>query len=68
MADAREVLEMMREVARTRIDMLKKGITFHDEENRLFYLQEYKEKLNKIDDLIRRQNIRIVRGDDKDKE
>jgi hypothetical protein len=61
MADAREVLEMMREVARTRIDMLKNGVTFHDEPNRLYYLQEYQDRLSKIEDIIRRQSIRIVR-------
>jgi hypothetical protein len=61
MTDATEVLQMMRQVARTRISMLKDGITFHDQARRAFYLQEYEEKLRNIEDLIRRINIRLVR-------
>jgi transcription initiation factor IIE alpha subunit len=61
MSAENEVLEMMREVARTRIAMLKKGATFHDEQSRIYYLREYEEKLRKIDELIRRMKIRLVR-------
>ncbi len=63
MPDIREALEMMREVARIRIDMLQNGVTFHDEPGRSFYLREYREKLKKIEDIIRRMNIRLIRSD-----
>uniref|UniRef100_A0A831U4U1 Uncharacterized protein n=1 Tax=Geobacter metallireducens TaxID=28232 RepID=A0A831U4U1_GEOME len=60
MADAREVLEMMREVARTRISMLRDGVTFHEPEQKSFYLREYEEKLRQIEQLIRCISIRLV--------
>ncbi|MBT1074623.1 hypothetical protein [Geobacter grbiciae] len=60
MADARETLEMMREVARTRISMLRDGITFYDNERRSYYLRQYEEKLTQIEHLIRRISIRLV--------
>lgn len=60
MADAREVLEMMREVARSRISMLRDGITFYDNDRRDHFLREYEEKLKQIDRLIRRLSIRLV--------
>ncbi len=60
MADAQEVLQMMKQVAKTRISMLKEGVTFHDNAKRAYYLQEYEEKLKSIEDLIRRISIRIV--------
>lgn len=60
MSDAREVLQMMRQVAKTRISMLKEGITFHDPARKAYYLQEYEEKLRNIEELIRKINIRLV--------
>ena len=60
MADAREVLETMKKVAKIRIDMLKEGTTFHNSKKRAYYLQEYEEKLREIEELIRRMNIRLV--------
>jgi len=60
MADAREVLETMKTVAKIRIEMLKEGTTFHDSQKRAYYLKEYEEKLREIEDLIRRINIRLV--------
>lgn len=60
MADAREVLETMRKVARIRIDMLKEGVTFHSKARQAYYLKEYEEKLREIERLIRRMNIRLV--------
>jgi hypothetical protein len=60
MADAREVLETMKKVAQVRIDMLKEGVTFHDQYKQEFYLREYEDKVKQIDDLIRRMNIRLV--------
>lgn len=60
MADAREVLEIMREVARTRISMLRDGATFHQSERQSYYLREYEEKLRQIEHLIRRISIRLV--------
>jgi predicted nuclease with RNAse H fold len=59
-ADAREVLEMMRDVAKSRIQMLEEGVTFHDGAKRAYYLQEYQQKLRDIEKLIRRMNIRVV--------
>ncbi len=60
MADARETLEMMREVARIRISMLRDGITFYENDRRSYYLQQYEEKLGQIERLIRRISIRLV--------
>lgn len=68
MADAKEALEMMREVAKIRIDMLQNRVTFHDEMKRNYYLREYKEKLKKIDDIMRRMNIRLVRAQETENE
>ncbi|WP_298440015.1 hypothetical protein [Geobacter sp.] len=62
MADAREVLEMMREVVRTRISMLRDGVTFYEESRRSYYLQEYEDKLRQLDRLIRKASIRLVAG------
>jgi hypothetical protein len=61
MADAKEVLDMMRETAMTRIRMLKEGVTFHDNARRAYYLQQYEEKVRAIDQLNRRIAIRLVR-------
>jgi hypothetical protein len=60
MADAREVLETMKKVAKIRIEMLKEGTTFHNKRKRAFYLKEYEAKLREIEGLIRRINIRLV--------
>jgi hypothetical protein len=60
MADAREVLETMKSVAKMRIEMLREGITFHSKSKQAFYLQEYEEKLREIEELLRRMNIRLV--------
>ncbi len=60
MAEAKEVLEIMKEVAKSRIEMLKEGITFYDNEKKAFYLQEYEKKLRDIERLIRRLNLRLV--------
>jgi hypothetical protein len=60
MADAKEVLVMMKDVAKTRIRMLKDGVTFHDAAKREYYLREYEKKLRDIEQLIRRLNLRLV--------
>lgn len=60
MADAREVLELMRGVAKNRIDMLNNGITFYDEGKKDYYRSEYRKKLETIDKLIRRFSLRLV--------
>ena len=60
MADSREVLTMMKEVAKSRIDMLREGVTFHDAAKREYYLREYEKKLRDIEQLIRRLNMRLV--------
>ncbi len=60
MADAREVLETMKKVAKIRIEMLKEGVTFHNRKKQAYYLKEYEDKLKEIEDLIRRMNVRLV--------
>lgn len=60
MADAREVLELMRSVAKSRIHMINNGITFYDARKKAFYLAEYGKKLEEIDRLIRRYSLRLV--------
>jgi len=60
MADAREVLETMKQVAKIRIEMLKEGTTFHSKSKQAYYLKEYEDKLREIEELIRRMNIRLV--------
>jgi hypothetical protein len=60
MADTNEVLVMMKDVAKTRIQMLKDGVTFHDAAKREYYLREYEKKLRDIEQLIRRLNMRLV--------
>lgn len=60
MADAREVLETMKKVAKIRIEMLKEGTTFHNDGKRAYYLREYEAKVKEIEELIRRMNIRLV--------
>jgi hypothetical protein len=60
MADAREVLETMKQVAKIRIEMLKEGTTFHNDGKRAYYLREYEAKLKEIEELIRRMNIRLI--------
>jgi len=60
MADSREVLTMMKDVAKSRIEMLRGGITFHDAAKREYYLKEYEKKLRDIEQLIRRLNMRLV--------
>jgi hypothetical protein len=68
MSDVREALEMMREVAKIRIDMLQNRVTFHDEQKRNYYLREYRDKLQKIDAIMRRMNIRLVRVSEKEED
>ncbi|HEX9023008.1 MAG TPA: hypothetical protein VF799_04125 [Geobacteraceae bacterium] len=60
MADAKEVLVIMKDVAKTRIQMLRDGVTFHDSTKREYYLHEYERKLQDIEQLIRRLNLRLV--------
>ncbi len=60
MADAKEVLIMMKDVAKSRIRMLQDGVTFHDSAKRDYYLNEYERKLQDIEQLIRRMNLRLV--------
>ncbi len=60
MDDTKEVLLMMKDVAKTRIQMLKDGVTFHNESRKEYYLREYEKKLLDIELLIRRLNLRLV--------
>lgn len=62
MSEMREALDKMRDVAKSRIAMLEGGITFHDAARRKYYLLEYKDKVKKIDEIIRRANIHLVTG------
>ncbi|WP_041245749.1 hypothetical protein [Geotalea uraniireducens] len=61
MADMKEALEMMKDMALERIRMLKDGITLHDDFKRAYYLQEYEAKLSEINKLIRRLKFRVIR-------
>jgi hypothetical protein len=61
MSDMKESLAMMRDMARSRIQMLKDGVTFYDDTKRSFYLREYESKLREIDQQIRRLSLRLVR-------
>ena len=60
MTNAREVLEIMRGVAKSRIEMLNDGITFYDDEKRNYYRSEYGKKLDAINRLIRRFSLQLV--------
>lgn len=60
MSDMKESLTMMRDMARSRIQMLKEGVTFHDEDKKAFYLREYESKLRELDQQIRRLSLRLV--------
>ncbi len=60
MADAREVLAIMKDVAKSRIQMLREGATFHDAAKREYYLHEYEKKVQDIDQIMRRLNVRLV--------
>jgi len=66
MADAREVLEMMRQVAKMRLELLEQGTTFHSPHRTAYYLQEYRDRLAAIEKLIRQINIHIVQPAPKD--
>ncbi|SNB45725.1 hypothetical protein [Geobacter sp. DSM 9736] len=66
MADAKEVLELMRNVARSRLDMLNNGVTFYDEGKKAFYAGEYRKKLDEIDRLIRRFSLKLVHSKEKE--
>ena len=62
MAVTQEILELMKNTAKLRIDMLNKGITLYDKGKKDLYLQEYKKKLRSIENLIRRLNLKLVQG------
>jgi hypothetical protein len=68
MSEMREALEKMRDVAKSRIAMLEGGITLHNAGRRNYYLMEYRDKLKKIEEIIRRSNIRLVTRQDQKKE
>ena len=53
----------MRDMAKSRIQMLKEGVTFHDNEKKAYYLQEYESKVRDLDQEIRRLSLRLVRPD-----
>jgi len=61
MADMKEALEMMKDMALERIRMLKDGITLHDDFKRAYYLQEYEAKLSEINKFIRCLKFRVIR-------
>lgn len=60
-SDMKESLVMMREMAKSRIAMLKEGVTFHNEEKKSYYLREYEAKVRELDHEIRRLTLRVVR-------
>jgi hypothetical protein len=61
MSDMKESLIMMRDMAKSRIQMLKEGVTFHNEEKKAFYLEEYQARVRDLDHQIRRLTLRVVR-------
>jgi hypothetical protein len=61
MSDMKDSLAIMRDMAKDRIEMLKQGVTFHDDKKKSFYLHEYESKLHELDCLIRRLSMRLVR-------
>jgi len=61
MSDMKEALSMMRDMAKTRIQMLRDGVTFHDNAKKAYYLQEYESKVRELDQQIRRLSLRLVR-------
>lgn len=63
LSDLRESLDMMREMTRSRIAMLRDGVTFHNEEKKVFYLREYEAKLKELDQEIRRLSLRLIHPD-----
>jgi hypothetical protein len=60
-SDIKESLAMMRDMAKERIQMLKEGVTFHDEEKKSYYLRQYEAKVRELDHEIRRLTLRVVR-------
>lgn len=59
----KESLSMMRDMAKSRIQMLKEGVTLHDDDRKTFYLMQYESKLRELDQQIRRLSLRLVRTD-----
>jgi hypothetical protein len=61
MSDMKESLAMMRDMARSRIRLLKEGITLYDDARKAYYLQQYESKVKDLDHEIRRLSLRLVR-------
>lgn len=61
MSEMREGLELMRELARTRIHMLEDGLSLYSEAKKCYYINEYRSKLHELDQLIRRYSVKAVR-------
>jgi hypothetical protein len=61
MSDMKESLTMMRDMAKERIQMLKDGVTLHNDEKKAYYLREYESKVRELDYEIRRLSLRLVR-------
>ena len=60
MSDLKESLCQMREMAKSRIQLLKEGVTFHDDAKKAFYLHEYESKVKELDHQIRRLTLKLV--------
>ena len=60
MTNAKEVLEIMRGVAKSRIEMLNDGTTFYNDEKKDYYRSEYGKKLDAINRLIRQFSMQLV--------
>jgi hypothetical protein len=60
MSDMKDSLTMMRDMAMSRIQMLKEGVTFHDDDKKSFYLNEYEGKIRDLDIMIRRHSMKLV--------
>jgi Na+/phosphate symporter len=60
-SEMKESLVMMRDMAKSRIQMLKEGVTFHNDDKKAYYLKEYEARVRELDQQIRRLTLRVVR-------
>jgi len=60
-SDMKESLVMMRDMAKSRIQMLKEGVTYHSDDKASLYLAQYEAKVRELDQLIRRMSLSLVR-------
>lgn len=61
MSDLKDSLILMRDMAKSRIQMLKEGTTLYGNDRKDYYLREYESKVRELDHEIRRLTLRLVR-------